>query len=87
MVVESDTETSTRQVSDSECSSEDSAHFLAPSPPEPRDTRDAREPRDTRDKLVKSTSETDILYTIRKVRKLLIVIFFFEIKLIVLLLD
>ncbi|KAF9794938.1 hypothetical protein SFRURICE_005173 [Spodoptera frugiperda] len=66
VVVESDTETSVRQASDSECSSEDSAHFLAPSPPEPRDSRDAREPRDTRDKLVKSTSETDILYTIRK---------------------
>ncbi|CAH0678191.1 unnamed protein product [Spodoptera exigua] len=58
VVVESDNET--RQVSDSECSSEDSAQFLAPSPPEPR------EPRDTRDKLVKSTSETDILYTLRK---------------------
>ncbi|CAH1636221.1 unnamed protein product [Spodoptera littoralis] len=69
VVVESDTETSTRQVSDSECSSEDSAHFLAPSPPEPRgttDTRDTRDTRHTRDKLVKSTSETDILYTIRR---------------------
>ncbi|XP_063896935.1 kinesin-like protein Klp61F [Helicoverpa armigera] len=57
IVVESDIET--RPASDSECSTSEESVFAAPSPPEPAG----------RNPLVKSTSETDIIYTMNKQRE------------------
>lgn len=59
-----DSEADPRAASDSECS-EDSAVFAAPSPPVLNQSKN---------KIVKSTSETDILFTMKRV--IMIILFY-----------